>query len=249
LVREYARTGRISLLDRLSGAVATEEVLATVPGLGPTLARRVHDTLGVETLEELECACYDGRLSGLRGFGVRRIAAISASLSAMLGGEARRFDRSGGPRSRPSVAAVLSVDHEYRRRARSGDLVRIAPRRFNPDGRAWLAILHTEREGWAFTALYSNTARAHRLDKTDDWVVLHADRSGQHDQCTVVTGRRGGTTRRIIRGRELECEAHHREPASSDGLGSVAGRVRCPSPRLPTETGMPRAPSPLEEIG
>lgn len=50
---------------------------------------------------------------------------------------------------------------------------RAAPRRFNPKGKAWLPILHTQRGPWHFTALYSNTARAHDLKKTGDWVVLY----------------------------------------------------------------------------
>ena len=58
------------------------------------------------------------------------------------------------------------------------------------------------------TALFSNTARAHRLGKTDDWVVIYSDRAGEHDQCTVVSERRGGGLRRTIRGRELELAQH-----------------------------------------
>lgn len=208
LIREYAGSGRISLLERLDGAVSAEEVLATVPGLGATLAHRLHETLQIETLEELECACHDGRLAQVPGFGPRRVAAVSASVAALLGGERRRLARAAGDHhaTRPSVAAYLAVDEEYRRRAREGALVRIAPRRFNPERAAWLPILHTEREGWSLTALFSNSARAHQLGRTQDWVVIYADRDGQHDQCTVVSQRTAGGSRRIVRGRELECE-------------------------------------------
>jgi len=194
LIREYVRSGRISLLERLAGEVQAEAVLATVPGIGPRLAERLHEALGVETLEALECACADGRLAAVPGFGPRRVEGITASLGARLG---RRPD----VRARPSVAALLDVDAEYRRRAASDDLPRIAPRRFNPEGRAWLPILHASRDGWEMTALYSNTERAHRLGRTHDWVVIYSDRDGEHDQCTVVDVRGGGRT---IRGREVE---------------------------------------------
>ncbi len=197
LLREYLRSGHISLLDRLTGHVAAEDVLATIPGLGPTLARRVHEELGVDTLEQLECACADGRLAGLQGFGARRVEAIAAAVGARLG---RRSPRG----ARPSVAALLDVDRGYRDGVRHGRLPRIAPRRFNPQGRAWLPVLHTQREGWELTALFSNTARAHRLGRTHDWVVIYGDRDGQHDQCTVVSEPRGASTHRIVRGRELE---------------------------------------------
>jgi putative hydrolase len=63
------------------------------------------------------------------------------------------------------------------------------------------------REGRHFTALYSNTALAHRRGKTRDWVVIFYERPGLEAQCTVVTETRGGSLRgrRVIRGREAEC--------------------------------------------
>lgn len=108
---------------------------------------------------------------------------------------------------RPSVATLLEVDGEYRKKAKAGDLPRIAPKRFNPEGRAWLAVLHADREGWHFTALFSNTARAHELMRTNDWVVLYFYGSDHREgQCTVVTETRGPLEgRRVVRGREAEC--------------------------------------------
>jgi hypothetical protein len=221
LIREYAHTGRISMLDRLVGAVSAEELLTTIPGIGHELAHRIHDELGIESLEELECACHDGRLAALHGFGLRRVAGIAASTAAVLGGEARRrADRRrgvAGPDDRPSVTTLLAIDADYRRRAAAGELPRIAPRRFNPTASAWLPVLHAERDGWAFTALYSNTARAHRLGKTHDWVVIYAERDGDQDQCTVVSEARSG--RRVVRGRELECPA---PPRASKAMGPAA---------------------------
>jgi hypothetical protein len=69
--------------------------------------------------------------------------------------------------------------------------------------------MHVEREGWDLTVIYSNTARAHALDKTHDWVVIYYDREGVEGQATVVTetsGRLKG--KRVVRGREAEC-AHY----------------------------------------
>jgi DNA polymerase/3'-5' exonuclease PolX len=43
LLREYVRTGRITLLERLQGEVTAEAVLASVPGIGPRLASRIHE--------------------------------------------------------------------------------------------------------------------------------------------------------------------------------------------------------------
>jgi hypothetical protein len=216
IVREYVRSGRISLLERMQGAVSAEEVLEAVPGLGPRLAARIHEELGVETLEDLECACHDGRLGALPGFGERRVSGIAACVAALLGRPGRRALVPG--RVRPSVKALLDVDREYRRRADEGSLPRIAPRRFNPEGRAWLPVLHTEREGWSITALFSNSARAHRLGRTHAWVVIYAECDGIQDQCTVVDEPGGG---RVVRGRESEVEA---SGAAAVGAAPSAGR-------------------------
>jgi hypothetical protein len=108
----------------------------------------------------------------------------------------------------PPVELILAIDAEYRRRAQGGELKRIAPRRFNPEGKAWLPLFQTRHQGWSFTALFSNTARAHQLGKTSDWVVIFYERGQQVGQCTVVTERRGLMTgKRVVRGREAECRS------------------------------------------
>jgi hypothetical protein len=108
---------------------------------------------------------------------------------------------------RPPVALMLDVDREYRRAAAAGGLRKIAPRRFNPKHDAWLPIMHMDRDGWAFTALFSNTARAHELGRTDDWVIVYYHRPGEPDgQATTVTEWRGRLRgERVVRGREREC--------------------------------------------
>ena len=214
LIHEFVHTGRCPLLDRLEGQVSPEDLFSTIPGIGDQLAHRIHDQLGVETLEELEVTAHDGRLEQIPGLGPRRAAGIRASLGAILERSshrrARRFAGShaaqGAPPSeRPSVDVLLAVDALYRERSAAGTLPTIAPRRFNPEGVSWLPILHCEREGWSFTALFSNTGRAHQLGKTRDWVVLFYEREGREDQCTVVTETRGPKAgQRVVRGRESD---------------------------------------------
>jgi len=206
-IDEIRRTGRLSRLDRLRGAADPEALLRTVPGIGPELARRIHDELHVATLETLEIAAHDGRLATLSGLGPRRIAAIRAALLSMLGRAPGRFDRDRV--HEPGVDILLDVDREYRNRASQGTLPLLAPRRFNPERVAWLPILHTSRDGWHFTALYSNTARAHELQRTRDWVVVyfHGD-DHQEGQRTIVTETQGPLRgKRVVRGREAQCAA------------------------------------------
>lgn len=214
VITSYVRTGRSTVLERLKGEVAPGEVFTQVPGIGDELAQRIAEELGVSTLEGLEQAAHDGRLEELQGFGPKRVRNIRVSLAGMLSTAAQRRRRRGsegeGAEERPGVDVLLDVDDEYRRKAEAGKLRRIAPRRFNPEGEAWLPILHTQRNDWDFTALYSNTKRAHELDKTHDWVVLYYERDGEEGQATVVTETRGPLEgKRVVRGRESECRQYY----------------------------------------
>ncbi len=203
-IAEMIRTGRWAQLERLKGAVAPEQLFSTVPGVGPELASRLHETLGVDTLEELELAAHDGRLADVRGIGPRRAASLRATLAAILARTRRQRQTLA---AEPGVDLLLDVDREYREAAGRDVLPKIAPKRFNPDNQAWLPVLHTERGPWHFTALFSNTARAHELGHTRDWVVVYFH-SHDHDegQRTVVTETRGRLVgRRVVRGREAEC--------------------------------------------
>ncbi|MEJ2344963.1 MAG: helix-hairpin-helix domain-containing protein [Gammaproteobacteria bacterium] len=208
-IYEIAATGRCSRLERLRGQLDPEHLFQTIPGVGPEMARRIHEHLQIDSLEALEMAAHDGRLEQVPGVGPRRVAAVRAALSTLLGRRTRgRHLGDDGP----PVDVLLDVDRDYRRQAASGALPTIAPRRFNPEGKAWLPVLHASRGDWHFTALYSNTARAHELGRTRDWVVLYFSDDQHHEgQCTVVTETHGPLAgRRVVRGREAECTENYR---------------------------------------
>lgn len=217
-IRTLVETGRLPMLDRLRGESDAVALLASVPGIGLVLAERLHRDLGLDTLEELEAAAHDGRLASIGGMGEKRLAGIRDSLAGRLG--RIRPTGSEGLADEPPVEELLHVDRQYRTEAAAGRLRRIAPRRFNPEGRAWLPVLHTERGPRHYTALFSNTARAHELERTRDWVVLYVDGGRGERQYTVVTARRGiFKHRRIVRGREAECLTHYRERGLQVPLG------------------------------
>jgi DNA polymerase (family X) len=205
-IEELLETGHLGLLDRLHEQADPEQAIATLPGIGPVLAARIHRELGVETLPEVEQAAEEGRLRAVSGVGPEREAHIREALQA-------RLRRRPAREAEPAVEELLSVDREYREKAEAGRLRTIAPRRFNPEGKAWLPVLETRRGDRRYTALYSNTALAHELGKTRDWVVLYYARPGEpEDQVTVVTeiqGRLAG--RRVVRGREQDCLRYYQE--------------------------------------
>ncbi|MBN9373245.1 MULTISPECIES: helix-hairpin-helix domain-containing protein [unclassified Hydrogenophaga] len=205
-IAEILSTGRWGLLDRLRGEVDARLVFRAVPGVGPALSERLHDELGIDTLEALEAAAHDGRLAGVRGLGERRAQGIAAALAQML--DRGRPRRAPPPAAEPEVSVLLDVDREYRARAQAGELPTLSPRRFNPGGQAWLPVLHTQRGDWHFTALFSNTARAHELHREHDWVVLFFHDGDQvQRQHTAVTETRGPLAgRRVVRGLEPACE-------------------------------------------
>jgi DNA polymerase (family X) len=205
-IQEILATGRWTSLERLRGTLDPERLLRSIPGIGRVMARRLHEQLDVDSLEALESAAHDGRLAAVPGIGARRVEMIRQSLASMLGRRHRPV-----PTVEPPVATLLDVDAEYLQKVTSGRLARIAPRRFNPAGARWLPVLHTERGPWHFTAMFSNTARAHELGRTRDWVVVyfHADHAAE-GQSTVVTERQGALAgRRVVRGHEDECSAHY----------------------------------------
>jgi DNA polymerase (family 10) len=212
---ELLGTGHWRLLDQLRDGGEVGAALLAVPGIGPQLARRLHDELGVDTPEALEAAAHDGRLQQLHGIGPRRTAAIAAAVTTLLDRQralrqAARRPAGGAAASQvaaPPVELLLAIAREYRDLAEADRLPRIAPRRFNPEGKAWLPVWHVRRSGWHFTALFSNTARAHELGRVRDWIVIYcADEGATERQYTVVTETRGALAgRRVVRGRETEC--------------------------------------------
>jgi Holliday junction resolvasome RuvABC DNA-binding subunit len=218
-IRALVLSGRLPMLDRLRGESDSVLLLASVPGIGRVLATRLHHDLGIDTLQQLEAAAHDGRLREIAGIGKKRLAGIIDSLHSRL-----ERVRGFAPRPKfeqPSVEQLFDVDREYREKAAAGQLRTIAPRRFNPAAEAWLPVLHTRRRQRHYMALFSNTARAHQMNKTRDWVVLYYDSPDGEQQCTVITSGHGPLLgKRIVRGREAECVEFYRrreaKPVSSD---------------------------------
>ena len=219
-IEQFLQKGSMSRLEQLRGTAAPPSIFTTVAEIGPKLAAEIHSQLRIESLAELEAAAWDGRLARVPGMGRKRIQAVREALAGRF---RKSSDQAGPPATarpidQPPVAELLSIDEEYRRLAELDRLPRIAPRRMNPQHKAWLPILRAKRDGGNFTALYSNTARAHELGTTKDWVVIYRDEGPEHGQWTVITSRMGKLKgKRVVRGREQECAAFY-----------VAGTLRVP---------------------
>jgi DNA polymerase (family 10) len=85
-IAELQRTGRSRALDALRGGMPPGALsLGRIPGLSLDKIRALHAALGVETVAELQAACEDGRVRGVKGLGekterrlLERILALEA---------------------------------------------------------------------------------------------------------------------------------------------------------------------------
>lgn len=201
--------------------------LTRVRGIGEKLAGVIEEyvsTKKVGLLEELEKEAptperKERKPSPASARSGQRVSSAPVSAKRDKGESGRATGRqqdeaaaSRDSKGAPAVSVILDVDTEYRTRADEGSLKLIAPKQHNPEGAAWLPILSTSRSDWKFTVMFSNTALAHQLGKTDDWVVIYYKKKGEEErQCTVVTEQRGELKgKRVIRGREAESLKYYR---------------------------------------
>lgn len=156
---EILSSGRWVQLERLQEEATPEQIFQTVPGVGPVLADRFATLLDAQDLEELEAMLADPKMN-VPGLGPRRRRAILAALSDRLEPIRRDRSRRADPANEPPVSLLLEADALYRKKDSAGELRQIAPRRFNPEGVAWLPVLHLRRGDWHLTLLYSTTQGA-----------------------------------------------------------------------------------------
>lgn len=72
---ELAKTGRMEYFAELCADLPPYiGALMAAPGVGPRLAQRLHETLGVSTAEQLAAAARSGRVEGVYGVGPKRAA-------------------------------------------------------------------------------------------------------------------------------------------------------------------------------
>ncbi|HYS43960.1 MAG TPA: DNA polymerase/3'-5' exonuclease PolX [Geobacteraceae bacterium] len=111
-IEEYLRTGSIHAHDKLKSEVpAGLLALLTIPGLGPKTAKLLLDKLGVTTIEELEQAASEHRLTGIPGIREKTEENILKGIAAVKRGHERH------PLGRMLPAAMELVE-ELKKRAR-----------------------------------------------------------------------------------------------------------------------------------
>ncbi|PAW84455.1 MAG: histidinol-phosphatase, partial [Pedosphaera sp. Tous-C6FEB] len=76
-ITKLVTTGNLPYYDELKASVAPGLVeMLGIPSLGPKKVKKLHDELGVDTIEALEAACKAGKVAVIEGFGDKTQAKI-----------------------------------------------------------------------------------------------------------------------------------------------------------------------------
>jgi DNA polymerase (family 10) len=71
-IAELVTTGRLAYYEELKASIPAGLVaMLDIPGLGPKKIKALREELGIESVEQLEQACQENRVAGLRGFGAK----------------------------------------------------------------------------------------------------------------------------------------------------------------------------------
>jgi DNA polymerase (family 10) len=79
---ELRTTGKLPFYDKLRASIPDGMIeMLEIPGFGPKKIRKVHDALGIETIDALKEACESGAIAGLPGFGQKSAANILSGIA------------------------------------------------------------------------------------------------------------------------------------------------------------------------
>ncbi len=75
-------TGKLEYYDKLKASVPPGMIeMLEIPGLGPKKIKKVHDELGVESIDQLATACREDKVAGLEGFGKKTQEKLLAGIA------------------------------------------------------------------------------------------------------------------------------------------------------------------------
>ncbi len=108
-ITELVTTGRLQYYEDLKAATPPGLVaMLDIPALGPKKTKALHDALGIESVEQLEQACKDGRIAGLKGFGEKTQANILEGIHRRRSYATRHLLSEALPRAQTLLEALRS---------------------------------------------------------------------------------------------------------------------------------------------
>jgi DNA polymerase (family 10) len=79
---ELVSTGGLQYYEELKASIPPGLIeMLQIPGLGPKKVKALNEKLGIETIEQLEQACKDGKVAQIDGFGEKTQAKILEGIS------------------------------------------------------------------------------------------------------------------------------------------------------------------------
>ena len=131
-VSELVATGKLAYYEELKAATPPGLVaMLDIPGLGPKKIKALHDELGIETVEQLEEACKNGKVAALKGFGEKTATNICAGINRRRAYASRHLVSDALPvaeqllealRAHPGVIRCSSAGSLRRHREVIGDI-------------------------------------------------------------------------------------------------------------------------------
>ncbi|MFN3782217.1 MAG: helix-hairpin-helix domain-containing protein, partial [Candidatus Kapaibacteriota bacterium] len=90
-ITEYVETGRMSYYDRLTSEVPVELVSITkIPGIGPKKTKILFESLGIKSIDDLERACIEDKVSKIKGFSIKSQEIILNSIQHIKAWKGKR---------------------------------------------------------------------------------------------------------------------------------------------------------------
>ena len=110
IVEELVKSGKSSLLEELREQVPAGLVeMLQISGLGVAKIRQIHETLGIDTLPDLEAAARDGRLARLPRFGAKTADNILKSIAFLRQASAWRLSHHAAEEAEALVTALRKL--------------------------------------------------------------------------------------------------------------------------------------------
>ena len=118
-------TGELAFYDKLKASIAPGLIeMLEIPGLGGKKVKRLHDALGVESVEALKAACEEGRVAGLKGFGAKSEAKILSGIENRAAYAKRHLWWTANERAKPILSGLRELPGVERAEA-AGSLRRL----------------------------------------------------------------------------------------------------------------------------
>ncbi|GHC04942.1 DNA polymerase/3'-5' exonuclease PolX [Cerasicoccus arenae] len=103
-------TGKLAYYDELKASVPESMIeLLTIPNLGPKKIKKLHDELGIDSIDSLKAACEAGKVADLAGFGAKTESKLLTGIANRVAYQARHHWWTAATVAEPIVEALREL--------------------------------------------------------------------------------------------------------------------------------------------